>query len=145
VLLDFGLAKDLPPRFREGVLAFLVAMLRGDASAMAESLLALGFETRDGSAGSLREVAEVILAASSEVRARGALDPETLRRMREDLPARIRANPVIRMPHHLVLLGRVLGLLSGVSRSLDARVDLVRVLAPFAFGTAQSAPPHPEP
>jgi predicted unusual protein kinase regulating ubiquinone biosynthesis (AarF/ABC1/UbiB family) len=145
VLLDFGLAKDLPPRFREGVLGFLVALLRGDAADMAGALLALGFETRDGSADSLRDVAEVILDAGNEVRARGSLDPETLRRVREELPARIRANPVIRMPHHLVLLGRVLGLLSGVSRSLEARVDLLRVLAPFAFGTARTAPPHPEP
>jgi predicted unusual protein kinase regulating ubiquinone biosynthesis (AarF/ABC1/UbiB family) len=48
VLLDFGLAKDLPPRFRDGVVAFTAALVQGRSQDMAQALVDLGFETRRG-------------------------------------------------------------------------------------------------
>jgi predicted unusual protein kinase regulating ubiquinone biosynthesis (AarF/ABC1/UbiB family) len=135
VLLDFGLAKELPETFRAGVLGFVAALLRGDLDAMTEALFQLGFETRTAAREGLRDVAELILRVGVEVRARGSLDPESLTRLREEIPARVRANPLVRIPHHLVLVGRTIGLLSGVSRELGARVDLLRVAAPWAFRT----------
>ena len=67
------------------------------------------------------------------MRDKGSLDPETVARLREEIPARVRANPLVRIPHHLVLVGRTLGLLSGLSKELGARVDLLKVAAPWAF------------
>ena len=49
----------------------------------------------------------------------------------------MRENPLVRIPHHLVLVGRTLGLLSGVSRELGARVDLLRIAA-AAAGTGRN-------
>jgi predicted unusual protein kinase regulating ubiquinone biosynthesis (AarF/ABC1/UbiB family) len=133
VLLDFGLAKELPETFRGGVVGFVAALLRADVDAMTDALIALGFETRRSSRESLRDVAELILRVGIEVRERGSLDPESVARLRDEIPAQVRANPLVRIPHHLVLVGRTLGLLSGVSRELGARVDLLRVAAPWAF------------
>jgi predicted unusual protein kinase regulating ubiquinone biosynthesis (AarF/ABC1/UbiB family) len=134
VLLDFGLAKDLPESFRAGVFGFVVALMRGDVDAMAGALAALGFETRRASREALRDLAEVILRVGIEIRERGSLDPETVARLGEEIPARVRENPLVRIPHHLVLVGRTVGLLSGVSRELGARVDLLRI-AEAATGT----------
>jgi hypothetical protein len=39
------------------------------------------------------------------------------------------------VPTHLVLLGRVLGLLSGVNRSLESELDLARTILPYAAGS----------
>src|SRR5437870_1222823 len=47
VLLDFGLVKDLPPGFREGMLRLVAAIVAGDAPAVAAAFRALGFRTRD--------------------------------------------------------------------------------------------------
>jgi len=134
VLLDFGLAKELPETFRAGVVGLLAALLRADVEALAAALGDLGFETKRASAESLRDVAELILRVGIEVREKGSLDPETVARLRDEIPARVRANPLVRIPHHLVLVGRTLGLLSGVSKELGARVDLLKVAAPWAFG-----------
>jgi predicted unusual protein kinase regulating ubiquinone biosynthesis (AarF/ABC1/UbiB family) len=134
VLLDFGLAKELPETFRAGVVGLLAALVRGDVEALAAALADLGFETKKASLESLRDVAELILRVGIEVRDKGSLDPETVARLREEIPARVRANPLVRIPHHLVLVGRTLGLLSGVSKELGARVDLLKVAAPWAFG-----------
>jgi len=144
VLLDFGLAKDLPPRFREGVLAFVSALFQEDPRAAAESLLDLGFETRDGSADSLEAVASILLEEGRELRQRSFLDRRRAAAAGDEIQQIVRRNPIVRIPSHLVLVGRVLGLLSGVSRSLDAKIDLIRVVLPYALGTppprAPSAP-----
>jgi len=137
VLLDFGLAKELPETFRAGVLGFVAALVRADVEAMTDALGALGFETRRASRDALRDLAELILRAGIEIRERGSLDPQLVARLGEEIPARVRENPLVRIPHHLVLVGRTLGLLSGVSRELGARVDLLRVAA-AAAGTGRS-------
>jgi predicted unusual protein kinase regulating ubiquinone biosynthesis (AarF/ABC1/UbiB family) len=140
VLLDFGLAKELPETFRAGVVGFVAALLQADTDAMTDALANLGFETKSASRESLADVAELILRVGVQVRERGSLDPETVARLREEIPARVRANPLVRIPHHLVLVGRTLGLLSGVARQLGARVDLLHVAAPWAFGVRTPAP-----
>jgi predicted unusual protein kinase regulating ubiquinone biosynthesis (AarF/ABC1/UbiB family) len=133
VLLDFGLTKELPDGFRLGVIAFVAALLRADVDAMTDALAVLGFETRSAGREGLREVAELVLRLGIEVRERGSLDPDTAARFRDEIPARVRANPLVRIPHHLVLVGRTIGLLSGLSRELGGKVDLLRVAAPWAF------------
>jgi predicted unusual protein kinase regulating ubiquinone biosynthesis (AarF/ABC1/UbiB family) len=133
VLLDFGLAKELPERFRAGVVGFLAALIQGDVDAMTVALQDLGFETKQATPEALRDVADLILKVGIEVRDKGSLDPETVARLREEIPSRVRNNPLVRIPHHLVLVGRTLGLLSGLSKELGARVDLLKVAAPWAF------------
>ncbi len=52
----------------------------------------------------------------------------------------IRENPIVRVPSHVVLLGRVVALLSGLGRSLEARVDMVQTILPFVLKTAATPP-----
>jgi ubiquinone biosynthesis protein len=139
VFLDFGLAKDLPPRFREGVLALAAATLRGRPDDMARALLTLGFETRDGDPQSLLEIAEFVLQAAQQLRERSHLDRELSERLRDELPDHIRENPIVRMPSHLMLVGRVVGLLSGLNRTLETRVDFARTILPYTLGTQDRA------
>lgn len=135
VLLDFGLAKELPRDFRHRVLAFATALLRGDADAMTDALQGLGFETRDGSRAGIAELARYVLASAQRVRAQSTLDRDLAERLRAELPERIRANPLVRVPPDLVLVGRVVALLSGIARSLGSRVDVARLLLPYALDT----------
>jgi len=130
-LLDFGLAKELPPHFREDLVAFVLSLLRGDSREMAAALVRLGFETRDGRPDSLDEVARLVLALAVRARDRAHLDPDLVEEARREIGEALRRNPVVRIPGHLVLVGRVMGLLSGVSRSLGSRVDLARTLLPY--------------
>jgi predicted unusual protein kinase regulating ubiquinone biosynthesis (AarF/ABC1/UbiB family) len=142
VFLDFGLAKELPEGFRTGVLDFAGALLRGDAEAMASAMQRVGFETRDGSAQGLLEIARFVLASAQRIREQSHLDRELAEKLRAELPAQIRANPLVRVPSHLVLVGRVVGLLSGLTRTLETRADLVRALLPYALGATRPRPPR---
>jgi aarF domain-containing kinase len=140
VLLDFGLATDLPPEFRAQTLTLLTALLRRDPEAMADALLAQGFAARDGARDSLVSLSRVGLAIAAELATHGSLDPQRLEAIGEELLAEVRGKPLIRVPSHIVLLGRTLGLLSGLARQLDAGVDPLHVVFPYVVGAAMPAP-----
>ncbi|RIL02042.1 MAG: hypothetical protein DCC71_16850 [Proteobacteria bacterium] len=136
VLLDFGLAKDLPEGFRAQVLRLLMALLRRDPAEMADVLVELGFATRDGSRESLVALAKVGLSIATELATRGSIGPERLEAIGEELLAEVRSKPLVRIPTHIVLLGRTLGLLSGLAQQLDAGVDPMRIVFPYVVGGA---------
>ena len=60
-------------------------------------------------------------------------------RLGADMPRVMRANPVVQVPSDVLLVGRVLGLLSGVGKQLGAHVDLAATLLPY-LAAAQRAP-----
>ena len=67
------------------------------------------------------------------------LDPEFAERFGREVPEAIRRNPIVRIPTDLVLVGRVIGLISGTQRSLGARLDLARTILPYALGKPSRA------
>ncbi|UCE85749.1 MAG: AarF/ABC1/UbiB kinase family protein [Deltaproteobacteria bacterium] len=134
VLLDFGLAKDLPPGFRESVVAFTGALLKRDPEALGAALADLGFATRDGSPDSLGEMSRVFLDFARRYRERPSPAPRLFERWSEELPQMLRENPIVTVPGHFVLLARALSLLSGIGRALGSRIDLVETVLPYALG-----------
>jgi predicted unusual protein kinase regulating ubiquinone biosynthesis (AarF/ABC1/UbiB family) len=143
VLLDFGLAKALPASFRTDALALLLAILRRSPEEMGDALAQLGFATRDGSRASLAALARAALEILRELAEAGSLGPERMERIGEELAEQVRRNPLVRVPSHLVLLARALGLLSGVARSLRSRVDPLTIVFPYVVGSAM--PPGARP
>lgn len=138
VMLDFGLSKDLPPGFREAVVRVALALIQDDADGLATALFDMGFETRSGERDALTEAARFFLDFAARFREKPFADPRLFEELNEELPEMIRQNPIVKVPGHVVLLGRVMGLLSGLSRTLGSRVDLLRTLLPYALG--QRAP-----
>jgi len=133
-LLDFGLTKELPDRFRETALAFGTALLQGQPVQMTDALVALGFETRGSGDETLAAIAEALRDAMAVLGRSGGSDPEALDAIRRSVSERLRANPLVRVPHHLVLVARAIGLLAGVNASLGVEIDLLATLAPYALG-----------
>ena len=134
VLLDFGLAKELPPAFRAKALALMLALLQRDPAQMAGVLEELGFAARDGSRGALIAISKIGIALATELATTGSIGPGHLETIGGELLAEARANPLIRIPGHMVLLGRALGLLSGLAHTLDAGVDPLQIVLPYLVG-----------
>jgi predicted unusual protein kinase regulating ubiquinone biosynthesis (AarF/ABC1/UbiB family) len=137
VFVDFGLAKELPASFRRGILELAGALLRGSAEQMAHALHELGFETRRGGVEALHDIAKVVLDTAIRLRQQSWLDPDVAQEAGRELPRMIRENPIVRIPSHVVLLGRVIALLSGLGRSLEARIDMVQTLLPYVLRSAK--------
>jgi predicted unusual protein kinase regulating ubiquinone biosynthesis (AarF/ABC1/UbiB family) len=81
------------------------------------------------------------LAIATELATTGSLSPERLEAIGEEVMAKVRANPLVRIPSHMVLLGRTLGLLSGLAQQLGAGVDPMRIVFPYVVGSAPLTSP----
>jgi ubiquinone biosynthesis protein len=139
VLLDFGLAKDFPPRFRDGIVMLTFAILTADNAGIATAFARLGFRTRDGTPETLITLANVMLG--NTVRRGGSYaDRQLIEEFSEQLPRALRANPIVEVPADVLLVTRVMGLLSGLGKTLDSRVDLFATIMPYAQRLLASAP-----
>src|SRR5881398_2973929 len=135
VLLDFGLVKDLPPGFREGMLRLVAAIVTGDAPAVAAAFRALGFRTRDDGDESLAWLGEAFLGWAIR-NGRAYADPEMLAHFGAEMPRRLGTNPLVEIPGDVLLVGRVMGLLSGIGKQLGSQADVGAILLPYLVGAA---------
>ena len=139
VLLDFGLAKDFPPSFREGIVRLTLAILTSDSAGIVRAFGDLGFKTRDGSLEGMVKVSELLIGSAIR-RGKAYADQDLMKEMSDELPRALRANPIVEVPGDILLVSRVMGLLSGLGKSLDSRVDLMQTMMPYALlGSARTS------
>ncbi|HVM97727.1 MAG TPA: AarF/UbiB family protein [Candidatus Acidoferrales bacterium] len=130
VLLDFGLAKDFPPGFQQGVVKLAAAILTQDRSAIAQAFRELGFKTKNPDADTLVALGDAFLG--QVVRSGKAYaDEAMIEQFSKDLAQALRANPLVEAPSDILLVVRVMGLLSGIGKQLDSRVDPLGLMLPF--------------
>ena len=135
VLLDLGLAKEFTPQLRAGVVKLTRAIVTSDAQGIGEAFRELGFETRSGSDDTFLTLAEVFLGQALKARQAYA-DVSMLERMSEELMTALRENPIVRASSDLLLVLRVMGLLSGIGKQLDSKVDPMAAMLPFLDSAA---------
>jgi predicted unusual protein kinase regulating ubiquinone biosynthesis (AarF/ABC1/UbiB family) len=131
VLLDFGLAKDFAPRFRDGIVRLTFSILVSDQDGIIRAFDQLGFRTRDGSPQTLVTLANLLLGNTLR-RGKSYADKELIEEFSEELPRALRTNPIVEVPADVLLVTRVMGLLSGLGKTLDSRVDLFATIMPYA-------------
>jgi predicted unusual protein kinase regulating ubiquinone biosynthesis (AarF/ABC1/UbiB family) len=131
VLLDFGLAKDFPPAFRDAMVRLTFAILMTNREAIVSAFHDLGFRTRDNSPETLLMLADLFLGNSVK-RNHAYADRELVEEFAEELPRTLRSNPIVEVPADVLLVNRVMGLLSGIGKTLDSQVNLFSTLMPYA-------------
>jgi cytochrome P450 family 110 len=137
-LLDFGLAKELPPGFGAAVAELVTRGLAGDVPGAVMAARRAGFDVRDDQATALPGLVLVMLGDRDE-------QANTLRLIAE--------TPITRVPSHFGLIMRVMLLLNGLSQRLvpgqlliqRALVETLAAQAPGAQATpaADGLPPGP--
>jgi len=137
VLVDFGLAKDFPPGFAVGVAQLTGAIIAQDKKAIADAFAALGFRTKSGDSDSLLVLGEAFLGQAVR-EGKSYADRELMETFEAELAEALRANPIVEAPSDLLLVVRVMGLLSGIGKQLDSRVDPMGVILPFLAGGSTS-------
>ena len=140
VVLDFGCAKELPAPVRDLYLQLVQAALASDRGRLAALLDELGFETESKGHETLEVFAEVMLRDFREGAASGQFSFPS----QEVVVAQMRAmldaaedDPVVRVPEHFVMLGRVFGTLGGLFLHYRPAIDYGRHVMP-AFMRAMS-------
>jgi predicted unusual protein kinase regulating ubiquinone biosynthesis (AarF/ABC1/UbiB family) len=59
-------------------------------------------------------------------------DKELVEQFSDEFPKTLRANPIVEVPGDVLLVNRVMGLLSGLGKTLDSQVNLFATLMPYA-------------
>jgi predicted unusual protein kinase regulating ubiquinone biosynthesis (AarF/ABC1/UbiB family) len=139
VFLDFGLTKDLPPEFPAEMARLMTAIVMQDAEAIVASFRRLGFVTKKGGSESLLVLGEAMLGHSVKEN-KSYADPAMVERFNAEMAEAMRKDPIVEAPSDLVLVGRVMGLLSGVGKQLDSEVNLFATLMPYLI--AQNKNPN---
>ncbi len=138
-LLDFGLAKELPPGFGGAVAEMLTRGLAGDVPGAVAAARRAGFDVRDDQATALPGLVLALLGDRDEMLNADALIAET---------------PITKVPSHFGLIVRVMLLLNGLSHRLApgqlliqrALVEVLAAQAPVSadpWAMADELPPGP--
>lgn len=137
VFLDFGLTKDLPPEFPAEMARLTTAIVTRNPADIVASFRRLGFITKHGGDESLLVLGEAMLGHSVKEN-KSYADPDMVDRFNAELAEAMRNDPIVEAPSDLVLVGRVMGLLSGVGKQLGSEVNLLATLTPYLLTEKQN-------
>ena len=135
VLLDFGQAKELPPEFPQLLVTFTRSMLDGNMKEMGTAFRDLGFRTKKDDAEGYEQLGDAYIGRiARQMNESGAAwaEGDVFQESYEDVVSIIRKNPLTAMPPELLLVGRVFGLLNGLSMTLHAKTSMITAFAELA-------------
>ena len=138
VFIDFGLVKELPKEFRLNYARLTMATLRQDDEAMVTAFRALGFKTKSEDPDSLRALGRSFWESAGPDN-KPYVDADVMPEVNERMAMVLKENPVTQIPADILLVFRVLGLMSGLQKRLDSKVNMFDTIGPYA--EAQAATP----
>jgi predicted unusual protein kinase regulating ubiquinone biosynthesis (AarF/ABC1/UbiB family) len=135
VLLDFGQAKELPPSFKEVLIRFTRSLLANDDQAMGVAFRDLGFRTKNDDAEGYEQLGDAYvgrIAKQMNETGAGWAEGAVFEESYESVVKVIKKNPLTAVPPELLLVGRVFGLLNGLSMTLRAKTNMLTAFAELA-------------
>ncbi|CAN1324100.1 Uncharacterized protein sll0095 [Linum perenne] len=143
ILLDFGLTKKISTTFKQALAKMFLASVEGDHVALLSALSEMGLKLRLDMPDQAMEATSMFFRAAAPT-----VDPSA--NMRNLSEKRIkhmkviqekmnlnqkevkRFNPIDAFPGDIVIFGRVLNLLRGLSTTLNVRIIYQEIMRPFA-------------
>jgi predicted unusual protein kinase regulating ubiquinone biosynthesis (AarF/ABC1/UbiB family) len=138
VMLDFGLCRKLDDQFRLGYAKLVNAMITANAPEMVQAFRDLGFRTKRAEDPTPYLMIGRAFMESSQP-GRAYADPDLVAEANARMARAIRANPLVEIPREFLLILRVTGLLSGLGKRLESRVDMLATLLPYTKAALEGA------
>ncbi len=126
ILLDFGLAKELPKGFGLGLFELMFSMMTFNETSMIRAFEELGFQTKTGDSSTFLEITSRMIERSESKKFEGEFTEE----MTDELFEAIRENPIVQVPTDFVLVARAFSLLSGIAHTLGRRANVLEAMSP---------------
>ena len=132
VFLDFGQAKELSVEFSRQFGILINAVFSSDDETMGNAFRGIGFRTKadeeEGYVALGNAYTGDILRSAADT---GYIDIDTITESYDEIVAVLKANPLVELPPEIMMVGRVFGLLSGISKHLDARTNMPEIFRPY--------------
>jgi ubiquinone biosynthesis protein len=132
VMVDFGQVKEVGPQFRFVFAQMTKALLAEDNTELGKTFRDLGFRMKDDSAEGYQELGRTYvgdIAREMTATNAGWAKPEMFDTSYRDMLRLLRSNPLVKIPPDLLFVGRVMGLLNGLSMTLGSRTNLLVEMA----------------
>lgn len=129
-IVDFGLTKTLPDAFREQLIVLTSAIVSEQPEAITGTMEEMGFRTRERDHETYSALGEAFLGDILRS-GKSYADQEMVADINARLGRVLRANPLVGVPGDVILIARVMGLLSGLGKTLDSKTDLLEALMPY--------------
>jgi predicted unusual protein kinase regulating ubiquinone biosynthesis (AarF/ABC1/UbiB family) len=132
VLVDFGQVKEVGPQFRHVFAQMTRALLAEDNTTLGQTFRDLGFRMKQDSPEGYQELGRTYvgdIAREMTATNAGWARPEMFETSYRDMLRLLRSNPLIKIPPDLLFVGRVMGLLNGLSMTLGSRTNLLVEMA----------------
>jgi ubiquinone biosynthesis protein len=133
VILDYGCAAELSAETRAGYLSLLGAFFARDPEQLQRSFTALGFETASGRADTLVAFMDALLGELAQAMQEGRVhwpDRAAISARMRGLGQALVADPVVTLPAHFVMIGRVLATLGGLFSHYRPDLDVAEHVLP---------------
>ena len=137
-LVDFGLTKVIPEEFRQQLIVLTSAIVAQRPELITDTMTDMGFRTRDEDPETYTALGEAFLGDVLRS-GRPYADQERVAEVNQRLGRVLRGNPLVDVPGDVILIARVMGLLSGLGKTLDSRTDLLSALIPYLDPDAEVA------
>ncbi|MBI2913801.1 MAG: AarF/ABC1/UbiB kinase family protein [Chloroflexi bacterium] len=138
IMLDFGLCRQLDDQFRLGYAKLVNAMLTWNPDEMVQAFHDLGFRVRRSDDPTPYLVIGRAFMQTS-VPGRAYADRDLVAEANTRVARAVRSNPFVEIPREFLLIMRVTGLLSGLGKHLDSRVDVISTLLPYTRAALEGA------
>jgi|DewCreStandDraft_2_1066082.scaffolds.fasta_scaffold00051_39 predicted unusual protein kinase regulating ubiquinone biosynthesis (AarF/ABC1/UbiB family) len=135
--VDFGLSKGFPPPFLRAFVRLTRAILVNDEQATVQAFRDLGFRTKSDDPKTLLALGDAFLGRAIREK-RTYADPDMASEVNAMLARVLKENPVVEVPGDIVLVGRVTGLVAGLSKTLGSEVDLLATMMPYVARRAMT-------
>lgn len=136
-LIDFGLTKRLTDEFREMVIVLTTAIIAQRPTEITEAMEDMGFRARVRDEETYAAIGQAFLGDVLRS-GKAYIDQQLFAEVNVRLGRILRANPLVEVPPDVILIARVMGLLSGISRSLESEADLLAAIEEYL------RPPSPD-
>ncbi|RDX84231.1 Protein ACTIVITY OF BC1 COMPLEX KINASE 8, chloroplastic, partial [Mucuna pruriens] len=143
ILLDFGLTKKLSSTIKQALAKMFLASAEGDHVALLSAFAEMGLKLRLDIPEQAMEVTTIFFRATTPAneyhKTMKSLADQRIKNMKViqekmnlDQKEMKRFNPVDAFPGDIVIFGRVLNLLRGLSSSMNVRIIYMDIMRPFA-------------
>jgi predicted unusual protein kinase regulating ubiquinone biosynthesis (AarF/ABC1/UbiB family) len=152
IMVDFGQVKEIGPQFRFVFAQMTRALLADDNRALGVTFRDLGFRMKQDTASGYEDLGKAYvgdIAQQMQAQNAGWADPSMFQTSYRDMLRLLRSNPLIKIPPDLLFVGRVMGLLNGLSMTLRSRtnllVEMARLLDKQSVTATGASPETPKP
>jgi len=128
--VDFGLTKELTDEFREQLIVLTSAIIARQPEAIGVTMEGMGFRTRNRDDETYAALGEAFLGDVLRS-GKAYADQELVAEINARIGRTLRSNPLVDVPGDVILIARVMGLLSGLGRTLNSETDLLEALLPY--------------